>query len=491
MHQVNSMRICVYSYSSMAWFFRGLIQACRAGGDDVEWSVVLPQGHFREVISNLVPVERCCYLYEDFNSRYRSIGPDDIEDALNSGEGLATALMKDKDGYRWLEKEEQLRRGAVMHKTYREFLERVRPDYVLFPDVETVDGFVLINVCQRLDIPILYHVGMRMLGCGFFSEDPYEALPPYLGNYTKQDIEAARSEIRRFVERQSRGPGSNYQPVSVPKTALWRRALTSESLRMGNERLHVSEDGIFLRIKSNIRPLLQRLRRLRFELGHARYFDASNSGPALPERFVFYALQYTPESSINGLEPYYFEQSRIIDALLLNLPQGYRLVVKEHPAMYGMRPGAFYRELRRRPGLVLVHPSVDTRGLIERAALTVTVTGTIGLECFLMGKPCVIFGRNFFRHLCYVPPALGELRAFLQKIISDHETPSEEKKEIEIAKLLNIGADFVISDPWFSPSVMSEENIATARAYLWRHLARLRSAQGGTPSKNPGQPGSE
>lgn len=476
------MRICIYAVSSTAWFFRGLIQACSSAGDDVEWSAVLPQGHFRKIVSDLLPPERCCYLYEDFNSQYRAIGPEDIEGALNSGEGLATALMKDKDGYRWLEKEEQLRRGAVMHKTYREFMERVRPDYVIFPDVETVDGFILINLCKRMGIRILYYVGMRIFERAFFADDPYEMLPAYFGNYTEKDIANARSEICRFSERRSRGPGSNYQSVNILKPALWRRALTSEFLRMGNERLHVSEDSIFLRIKSNVRPLLQRFRRLRFELRHARYFDVSSSDAVLPERFVFYALQYTPESSINGLEPYYVDQRRMIDALLLNLPQGYRLVVKEHPSMYGVRPAAFYRELRRRPGLVLVHPSVDTRGLIEHAALTVTVTGTIGLECFLMGKPCVSFGRNFFRHLCYVPPALSELRVFLQDVIRNHLPPSEERKEIEIAKLLNIGADFVISDPWFSPSVMSGENIAASRAYLWRHLARLGSA-GVTPDK--------
>ncbi len=471
------MRICLYAFSSAAWFFRGLVKACNDAGDDVEWSVVLPQGHFQGLLTDIIPAKRRCYLYETFNAYYRSIGSADIEDALNSGEGLATALLKDKGGYRTLEKGEQLRRGAVMHRIYSDFLERVRPDYVLFPDVETVDGFVLINLCRRLRIPILYYVSMRIFERGFFSHDPYESPPGYFGEHTADDLAAARSEISKFFERRSQGPGSNYPANSPPKAALWRRALASEKLRLGSERLHLAEEGASLRIKRNIRPLLQRFRRWRFELGHARYFDIASPDAVFPERFVFYALHYTPESSINGLEPYYVDQLRVIDALLLNLPQGHRLVVKEHPAMYGLRPAAFYRELRRRPGLVLAHPSVDSRALIERAALVATVTGTIGLECFLMGKPCLSFGRNFFRHLCYTPPAFGELRSFLQDIVDKFVPASNGTKEIEIAKLLNVGANFLISDPWFSPSVMSGQNIAAARAYLWRHLARL---QGGS-----------
>src|SRR5439155_5463122 len=134
---------------------------------------------------------------------------------------------------------------------------------------------------------------------------------------------------------------------------------------------------------------------------------------------------YTPESSINGLEPYYVDQTRTIDALLLNLPSDHVLVVKEHPAMCGIRPEGFYRDLRRRPGLVLVHPSFDTRALVERASLTTTVTGTIGLECFLLGRPCLSFGHNFFQHLCHRAPALAELRSFMEHLIATYASPTE------------------------------------------------------------------
>lgn len=467
------LRVCVYAFSTTALLFRALIDGCAQAVDSVEWSVIQPQGHFLGTFADIIPSGRRCYLYETFKTIYEANDDNNIARALASSEGLVTALYKDKDGYRRLNKDEQLRRGGAMDAVYREFLHRVRPDYVLFPDLEVVDGFVLMNLCRELRIGVLYFTSMRFLGRSYFASDPYETIPPYFGQFTEADSRAARLIIARFRNRQSLDPVSDYPQVLPPKPSLMRRLITTPRLRWGFERLHASEETFRMRITRNMLHVMTPLRRQRFELLSARYFDIRDTVAPLPDRFVFYAMQYTPESSINGLEPYYVDQGRVIDALLLNLPPGHRLVVKEHPAMAGMRPMSFYRDLRRKPGLVLAHPRVDTRRLMTQASVVTTVTGTVGLEAYLLGKPCVLFGRNFFSHLCYRAPAVAELRAFLERVIATHVPPTEERTEEEIAKLLNVGGNFLISDPWFSPTVMARENVQAVRACLWRHLSRL------------------
>ena len=99
-----------------------------------------------------------------------------------------------------------LRRAAATRDVYRDFLDRTRPDYVLFPDVETVDGFVLVDLCASLGIGILYYVGMRILERGFFSDDPNERLPRYFGGYDDSDLTVARLQIQQFLKRRSQGP---------------------------------------------------------------------------------------------------------------------------------------------------------------------------------------------------------------------------------------------------------------------------------------------
>lgn len=468
------LKICVYAFSTTAYFFRALIEECARRGDDVEWSVIFPQGHFRHLLVGMVPPERSCYLYERFDVYYATSDAAQIQRALDSGDGLVTALLKDKDGYRRLDKEEQLKRGAAMHACYRDFLARIRPDFVLFPDLETVDGFVAMNICAELKLGVLYYTGLRAVGLSYLASDPYETLPAYFGTHDEHDICVARAAIGKFHQQRSNEPGGTYPPNPPPKPSWFRRLFVSGYIRWRYERLHATEYDYGESIKLTFLPITRWARQKRFDQLSAKYFDVGFSdNSALPEKFIFYALHYTPKSSINGLAPYYVDQFRVIDALLLSLPPGYRLVVKEHPAMYGIRSRSFYRALRRRPGVVMAHPAADTRSLIAHAEAVATVTGTIGIESYLLDKPCVLFGRNFFSNLCHSAPTLTELRDFLRELISGHKPPSAAEKEVEFAKFVNIGGDFVIGDPWFSPAVMAPENIRAARDYLWRHIERL------------------
>src|SRR5579883_2673630 len=177
------MRICIYAFSTTALFFRALIDRCRVEGDGIEWSVVYPQGNFREMMADVVPADRTCYLYENFQRYYDAVNDAAIQRGLGAGEGLVVALMKDKAGYRFLEKDEQLRRAAAIHAVFEEFLRRVRPDIVLFPDIEAVNGFILMNLCKSLGIEVLYTVAQRFLGRSFFAQDSYETLPRWFGDH--------------------------------------------------------------------------------------------------------------------------------------------------------------------------------------------------------------------------------------------------------------------------------------------------------------------
>lgn len=473
MSQAKPLKICLYAFSGTALFFRAFIALCAQRGDAVEWSVIFPQGHFIHNFRGTIPPDRQCYLYREFAAFYGASDAAQIRDAFESGGGLVSALLKDKDGYRWLDKEEQLRRGAAMRACYRQFLLRIKPDLLLFPDLEAVDGFVLLNLCAELGIKVLYYTSMRFLGAAYFAPDAVESLPPYFGQFTAEDREAARAVLDRFRDRAAKEAGARYPAATPPKPSWFRRIVVSEYLRWRFERLHRSEETLTMRITRTAIERMNRVRRRRFEIMASAYFDLKQEDEELPDRYVFFALHYTPESSINGLEPYYVDQLRVVDALLLNMPPGYRLVVKEHPAMAGMRPTGFYRELRRRPGLILAHPKLDSRRMIAAATLVATVSGTVGLESYLLDKPCLLFGRGFFAHLCYRSPALHELDAKIAWIIETHRPATMGEKEIEIAKFLNVGADFVIGDPWFNPAVMAPDNVASARTYLWRHLERL------------------
>jgi hypothetical protein len=221
-----------------------------------------------------------------------------------------------------------------------------------------------------------------------------------------------------------------------------------------------------------IRPF-NALRRLRFRYLDRRLFDVTSERGALPERFVLYAAQVTPEQSINSVAQFYIDQERVIDLIRLNLPHGCYLVFKEHPVMMGRRPRSFYERLRRKPGVVLVSPDVPTRALMDKAALIASVTGTIGLECYYLDKPCLMFGTNFFKHLCFEADAVESLRGKIARILENYRAPSRTEKVQELAKLYNIGFPFILFEPLGFPITLERENIENYWTAVLSHINRL------------------
>jgi hypothetical protein len=187
-------------------------------------------------------------------------------------------------------------------------------------------------------------------------------------------------------------------------------------LQMAAERPDVFDyDLIRVSVMVNFALLRTSVRGARARL-NTRQFDISNVG-SLPERFVFYPLQYTPESSINVPAPYFVDQMRVVDALRFAMPSDCMLVIKEHPACLEMRPPKFMRQLRSRPGLLVAKCSIPSIELVRRAAATITVTGTAALEAFLLGRPALTLGTAVPTWVLDGATDLRNLRAEIRRAI--------------------------------------------------------------------------
>jgi hypothetical protein len=249
---------------------------------------------------------------------------------------------------------------------------------------------------------------------------------------------------------------------------LWR-SLTKE-------RFHAGEDSFALSIKTMTRPVVYSFRIEKFNFLLKRYFDVMPDLVNLPTKFILYAMQYTPESSINGISPYYVDQFRAIDQLLMSVPNGCWLLVKEHPGMIGQRPAKFYQTLRKRAGVMLVHPGADSHALVAKSSLVATVTGSIGLECFFLNKPCLMFGRSFFSHLCYSFSDWCKSPTFVADIIARFKPRTEEEKTIELARLFHVIFDIQLTGLFSTANDLSETTILAYWNAVRSHIGRLQTA---------------
>jgi Capsule polysaccharide biosynthesis protein len=157
----------------------------------------------------------------------------------------------------------------------------------------------------------------------------------------------------------------------------------------------------------------------------------------LPEsRIVFFPMHFQPEAStlINGI--WYSNQIGLIENLSKALPLGYTLVVKEHPRGRGMRPLWQYRHIASLHNVQFC--DLPSKEILQRADVTVTISGSIGLEGLAMKKPVVMLGRTFhsFNTVYYRANSMEQLTFVLQDILLKNDFEKIPNLQDEIYKVL-------------------------------------------------------
>jgi capsule polysaccharide modification protein KpsS len=112
--------------------------------------------------------------------------------------------------------------------------------------------------------------------------------------------------------------------------------------------------------------------------------------------FVYFPLHVTDDFKVKRVIPHCAEQEYLIRQVADALPQGYDVVLKEHPVSIGQNPIGMLRRLARIENVRLVNPYTSSHELIRRAEATVVISSTVGLEALLYGKPVLTMGQPFY-----------------------------------------------------------------------------------------------
>lgn len=122
------------------------------------------------------------------------------------------------------------------------------------------------------------------------------------------------------------------------------------------------------------------------------------------EQFIFFPLHTEPEKTTLIDAPFHTDQLEIIKKIVKSLPIGYKLYVKEHAAMLsrGWRKISYYKQLMDLPNVVLVHPLVPPKEILQKCSLVITINGTAGLEAACYGKNSIVFGNVLYSDLSCV-----------------------------------------------------------------------------------------
>ena len=154
------------------------------------------------------------------------------------------------------------------------------------------------------------------------------------------------------------------------------------------------------------------------------------------EKFVFFSLSVQPERGSEIVAPFYTNQIEVITNIAKSLPVGYKLYVKEHSLMEfrHWRDTSYYKKIMTLPNVKLIHPSFNTKILLENCELVITVSGTSGLEAALYKKPSIIFADVNYSSL----PSVYRLRSLEDLPNAIRESLKKEVKLSDVNDFINL-----------------------------------------------------
>lgn len=134
------------------------------------------------------------------------------------------------------------------------------------------------------------------------------------------------------------------------------------------------------------------------ELAYFEHLAEYEAQPVdLNAKFVYIPLHNQPEMSTQTLGGPFRDQLLVAEAIARDLPEGWKIYVKENPRQNGYARGPmFFHRMSRIRGLQFVPSETSTHELSTRAQITATVCGTAGYEALRKGRPAIIFGGAWY-----------------------------------------------------------------------------------------------
>lgn len=118
----------------------------------------------------------------------------------------------------------------------------------------------------------------------------------------------------------------------------------------------------------------------------------------LDKPFIYYPLHVPHDAALTVRSPAFLDQYALLDYISRVLPLGYKLAIKEHPALVG---AIDYRRvsslLRQNDNICVLSPELNNYRAMSAASAVVTINSKSGAEGLLLGKPVIVLGDAFYR----------------------------------------------------------------------------------------------
>ena len=356
-----------------------------------------------EIIKNTPSFKCNFYLYENFNLKFNRLDFDTLREQIPFN--LFETSIRDKAHFKRLSRKNHEKALLTMYSIMDEWFNSNNPDALFLPIIESMDAMLIYNIAKSRNVKTICYGHARQINLSFFSDSYLETLPSFskrittniehinkantfLNSYKSSPVKMSyANQVKKLYSSfQNKNQLPYHQPIN-----LFLRLIRNIKLKLTCEKwnqLSLFHIKFLVTIERIVLPI-QKQAYLIFE---KLYLKPINK---LPLSFDYFPLHFSPESSINTPAPYYIDQMRVIDEILLTRDSNHLLLVKEHPSMYLKRNFSFYKALKKKPFIRIVSKKFNSQELIQKSKYTYSVTGTACMEAFLLNKKWRMLGQNF------------------------------------------------------------------------------------------------
>ncbi|MEO0206364.1 MAG: hypothetical protein ABIL22_06795, partial [candidate division WOR-3 bacterium] len=386
---------------------------------------------------------------------------------------------------------------------FENILEEIKPDFLIMLDTSMHHNHLFYEICKSKGVKPLLLVATRLARRWAISSiaDNVDFLPNKLiHSKNNRSFEELRNYLKSFdtfqlaTQVEKRFLSSK---ISLVKAAI-QFLFQNKNINIKTHYSYYGRTKLKVLIKSIANMLKTKYRESFINHNFVQKINHDH-------KFIYFPLHQEPERSLLLTAPFYTNEFEVVTNIVKSLPIGYRLYVKEHPAMKSRewRKISYYKQLMGLPNVVMIHPSVKPSELMEKCSLVITISGTASFEASFYQKPSIVFSDTSFSVLSsvYKLRSIEELpyaiRLSLKKNIWDSSELNEyvnilmkntfefdyHKLALDLADLFYYGSFLV--DVEISESKMKdfmEENKLLIQQLATEHIKKINNYKNSVPS---------
>ncbi|MFA4941297.1 MAG: hypothetical protein WC582_01705 [Patescibacteria group bacterium] len=360
------------------------------------------------------------------------------------------------------------------YKVIRNLFNNFKPD-AIFTAAFIYEGHTILNFfADKFNIPIVSITDSRVPGYYVFTGDYLDRKGPLLDRFSEinkgkksENLAKSKEFIKEFRERFKRPEYAVNQNEKISlikkiraELAPYRRILGWYLKRNSSEN-YIKSVGPTIDYKS---PKII----LRDHYYQKKYKNFAKNFKYYPldkiNKFVFYPLQFTPEGSADLRSPLYNNQLELARQIAMSLPGDYTLVVKEHPAMVGLRSPSYYEKISRTLNVKLVDYRISSEEIIKKSGLVISSYGTVLFESAFFYKPAIILSDakiftllpNVFKHT-----DISSLSQKMKELLKINLKNDKYEKQLEnyISAVFDVGFTADYRKAWYQGEANSRERL--------------------------------